>query len=136
MIRRRILVIVAAGLMLGAVASGQNPQEIKAPPAGGQPAHAFAQELAQRLSNNLRVKTIVGEPFKINSLTLIPILTTEFAFGGAAVAPPAGPAVVEAQSSTAGPDAFFVTGEARPLGFIVIGKGGTRFIPVANMTTK
>jgi hypothetical protein len=40
------------------------------------------------------------------------------------------------QNPAPGVDGFFMRGEARPLGFVAIGKKGTRFISVAKTSAK
>ncbi|MGD0783830.1 MAG: hypothetical protein ABSA30_13325, partial [Candidatus Aminicenantales bacterium] len=88
-----------------------------------QPANELADALAQRLGNDLHVKTVVGEPIKVGSVTLIPILMIEVGFGGGG-------------APGAGVDGFFMSGEARPLGFVAITKKGTRFIGVGRTPAK
>jgi uncharacterized spore protein YtfJ len=148
-------------LALGAVASGQ-AQERRAPAADpGKAASDVADALARRAGETLRVKTVVGKPVEVGSVSLIPILMVDLDFGGAdlvlpasppeggAKAPgssakaPASPATASATSAGASPapapappapigaDGFIVSGEARPLGFVVVTKQGTRFISVA-----
>ncbi|MGO4881337.1 MAG: hypothetical protein ACLP59_10995 [Bryobacteraceae bacterium] len=120
---RRIVTLVAASLIIGSLAMGQKPPEKKPQAPVVQPAHELADALAQRLSSDMHVKTVVGDPIKAGSLTLIPILTMDVSFGGGGVA-------------VSGVDGFFMSGEARPLGFVVIGKKGARFISVARTLTK
>ena len=133
---RKMVVVIAAGLMLGSLAAGQKPTEKKSQAAAVQPAHELADALAQRLSSDLHVKTVVGEPVKIGALTLIPIMMIDVSFGGGGVAAPGGPAAGAPQSPAPGVDAFFMSGEARPLGFVAIGKKGTRFISLAKTPVK
>jgi uncharacterized spore protein YtfJ len=128
--------MMAATLMPGALASGQSAPEKDHPAPVVQPASELASNLAQRLGNELHVKTVVGEPMKVGSLTLIPIMMIDVSFGGAGlVAPGHSPAAVP-QNPGIGGDGFFMSGEARPLGFVAIGKKGTRFISVAKTLAK
>lgn len=131
---RIMIAVVAAALMLGSVAVGQNPPERKPPAPAAQPDGELASALARRLSDDLHVKTVVGEPIKAGSVTLIPILTIDVSFGGGGMAAPGGAA--GSQNPPAGGDGFVMSGEARPLGFVVIGKKGTRFISVAQTPAK
>ncbi len=124
---RKMLLFIAAGLLLGSLALGQNPPEKKPQAPALQPAHELADALAQRLSNDLHVKTVVGEPLKVGSVTLIPIMMIDVSFGGGGMAP---------QTPAIGADGFFMSGEARPLGFVAIGKKGTRFISVVKTPAK
>ena len=87
-----------------------------------QPASNLADELARRLSHELHAKTVVGEPVKIGTVTLIPVLMVDVNFAGGAAPAPAG---------APGADGFLMSGEARPLGFVIVGKNGTRFISAA-----
>jgi len=115
---------------------GQNPPANKPQAPAVQPANELANALAQRLASELHVKTVVGEPVKIGSLTLIPIMMIDVSFGGGGMAAPATPAAAAPQSPPAGVDGFFMSGEARPLGFVAIGKKGTRFISVGKTPAK
>jgi len=126
-LNRKMVVVIAVGLMLGSLAFGQNPPEKKPQAPAVQPAHELADALAQRLSNDLHVKTVVGEPVRVGSLTLIPIMMIDVSFGGGGMAP---------QTPAIGADGFFMSGEARPLGFVAIGKKGTRFISVVKTPAK
>jgi len=130
-LNRKIHIVIAAGLILGSLAVGQTQQEKKPQAAAVQPAKELADALAQRLSNDLHVKTVVGEPFKVGSVTLIPIMMIDVNFGGLGMAAPGGPAAAAPQNPAMGVDGFFMSGEARPLGFVAIGTKGTRFISVA-----
>ena len=132
---RELVIVVAAGLMLGSPAVGQKPPEKKSQ-AAVQPAHELADALAQRLSNDLHVKTVVGEPVKAGALTLIPIMSVDISFGGGGVAAPGGAATAVPQNPAFGGDGFFMSGEARLLGFVAIGKKGTRFISVVKTPVK
>jgi len=126
-LNRKMLLFIAAGLLLGSLALGQNPPEKKPQAPALQPAHELADALAQRLSNDLHVKTVVGEPLKVGSVTLIPIMMIDVSFGGGGMAP---------QTPAIGADGFFMSGEARPLRFVAIGKKGTRFISVVKTPAK
>jgi uncharacterized spore protein YtfJ len=124
------LAVIAVGLVPGSLAAAQTQPEKKPQAAAVQPASELANALAQRLSNDLHVKTVVGEPMKVGSLTLIPIMMIDVNFGGVGTAAP-GIQAATAQSPAMGADGFFMSGEARPLGFVAISKKGTRFISVA-----
>ena len=129
-VNRRMVTVIVAGLILGVFAAAQTGQDSRPQAAAAQPASELAEALALRLANDLHVKTVVGEPMKVGSVTLIPIMIIDVNFGGAGMAAPGSPAAT-AQNPAMGADGFFMSGEARPLGFVVIGKKGTRFISVA-----
>lgn len=112
---RRTAAILAA-LSLSAFAGiAQKSQEKKTAAPGAQPAVELAGSMAQRLSQEMHVKTVVGEPIKADAVTVIPILTLDVSFGGIG-------------RDGAETDGFLMSGEARPVGFVVAGKKGTRFI--------
>jgi uncharacterized spore protein YtfJ len=130
-VERKVVIAIAAGLMLGCLAAGQNPPEKKPAAHAVQPASQLADSLAQRLSNEMHVKTAVGEPVRVGSVTLIPIIMIDVSFGGGGVADPGKPAAGASQNAEMGGATFFMSGEARPLGFVVITRKGTRFLSVA-----
>ena len=132
----KILIVIAAGLVLGSLAMGQTQQEKKPQAAAVQPASELANAMAQRLGNDLHVKTVVGEPMKIGSLTLIPIMMIDVSFAGGGMAAPGSPAAAAPQNLAPGVNGFFMSGEARPLGFVAISKKGTRFISVGKTPAK
>ena len=92
------------------------------------PMDQFAEALTQRLANSLQVKTVVGEPIKAGKVTLVPIIMIDVGFGGGGGGAPQNPEM--------GGKGFFMSGEARPLGFIVITKSGTRFVSVGKIPLK
>jgi len=49
---------------------------------------------------------------------------------------PSGQAVAAPQNPATGVEGFFMSGEARPLGFVAVTKKGTRFISVGKMAAK
>ncbi len=105
----------------------QNPAEKAATSAAPQTGD-LANDLAQRLSKELHVRTVAGEPVKAGSVTLIPILMVDVSFaGGVMPTPPKG---------APGIDGFLMSGEARPLGFVAITKKGTRFISAGSTQAK
>jgi len=121
-VRRKAILVAGLGLICGSLAMAQKPAE-KAPAPPAQAAGELADGLAQRLSKELHVKTVVGEAIKVGSVTLIPILMVEVNFAGAGVADP--------KPGTPGVDGFLMSGEARPLGFVAITRTKTRFISAA-----
>ncbi|HUA58837.1 MAG TPA: spore germination protein GerW family protein [Verrucomicrobiae bacterium] len=135
----RIVSAIAAMILAGSLAMGQNPgqnpAEKKAAATASQPAAQLADELAARMANDLHVKTAVGEPIRIGSVTLIPIVMIDVGFGGGGVAHPDSKAAVP-QSPEPGVDGFYASGEARPLGFVAITKKGVRFISVGQTPAK
>lgn len=124
--QRIAIVLVMAGLIWPSASMAQKAAEKATTPAVQKTAGPVAQTasdlagaLAQRLSSELHAKTVVGEPIKAGSVTLIPILMVDVNFAGGTVPMP-------------GVDGFLMSGESRPLGFVAITKKGTRFISVGN----
>jgi len=122
--KQKAIWLMAVELFCGSLAIAQKSDKgVSHPPVSGQPAGNLGDELARRLSRELHAKTVVGEPIKAGTVTLIPIIMVDVNFaGGAGPAPAAG---------TPGVDGFLMSGEARPLGFVAITKNGTRFISAA-----
>jgi len=155
--KHKVLVALLAGLLAFSLGGAQNPPEKTQQAAAPQGAYDLADALARRLGTELNVKTSVGDPIKVGSVTLIPILMINVSFGGggmsfpggapaAAVSPSAAPAPAAktppapqsapAAKPAAGADGFFMSGEARPLGFVAVTAKGTRFMSVGKTVVK
>jgi uncharacterized spore protein YtfJ len=132
----KMITIISACLMVSFLAAGQTPPEKKPQALAVQPANELAEALAQRLGNDLHVKTVVGDPIKVGSVTLIPIMMIKVGFGGGGSAMPGGPTAAALANPAPGIEGFYMSGEARPLGFVAITKKGTRFISVAKAPAK
>jgi len=124
---RKIASFLALGLLVFSAAFAQAPPEKKAPsPARAPlPMDQLVEAMVQRLSNSLQVKTVVGDPIKAGKVTLVPIIMIDVGFGGGGAAVP--------QNPDQGGKGFYMSGEARPLGFIVITKSGTQFVSVGKV---
>jgi uncharacterized spore protein YtfJ len=120
--RKKILALFAVSLLCFAVAFAQAPAEKKSSPPSKVPLpmDQLAEAMAQRLTKNLGVKTIVGEPMKVGKVTIIPIMMIDIGFGGGGGGAPQSPAM--------GGKGFYMSGEARPIGFVIVGKAGTKFV--------
>lgn len=125
--RKTILVVLVLGFFILSTAFAQNPPDKKSPPPpkGPLPMDQLAEAMALRLNNSLQVKTIVGEPKKVGNLTIIPILMIDIGFGGGGGGAP--------QNLEMGGKGFYMSGEIRPLGFVVVTKAGTKFITVGKI---
>jgi len=77
------------------------------------------------------VKTVVGDPIKVGSVTLIPIMMIKVGFGGGGSAMPGGPTAAALANPAPGIEGFYMSGESPAPGFVAITKKGTRFISVA-----
>lgn len=128
--RERCYIALFLGLFLFtlAYAGTQAEKKPQAQPKTPLPMYQLADAMGQRLANNLQVKTIVGNPMKVGKITLIPIMMIDIGFGGGGGGAPQDPEM--------GGKGFFMSGEARPIGFVVIGKEGTKFISVGKIPAK
>jgi uncharacterized spore protein YtfJ len=128
--RKRIGLFLAAGVFLAglALAQGQPQQKAGAPAKAPLPMYQLAEEMVKRLGNSLQVKTVIGEPKKVGKITIIPIMMIDTGFGGGGGGAPQNPDV--------GGKGFYMSGEARPLGFVVVTKAGTQFISVGKVPQK
>jgi len=125
---KRTVFALVLGFQIGVSATLAQDAPKKPAVSPRQPIGNLADELARRLSQELHAKTVVGEPIKAGTVTLIPILMVDVNFvGGAGPAPAA---------AAPGVDGFLMSGEARPLGFVAITKNGTRFISAAGAPPK
>jgi uncharacterized spore protein YtfJ len=127
-LKRVIPLVLMAGLLLLCVPLVYSQAEKKLQPKAPLPMDQLAESLSQRLSNNLNVKHIVGEPMKVGNVTIIPIMMIDLGFGGGGGGAPG--------NLELGGKGFFMSGEAKPIGFVVISKAGTRFISVAKIPRK
>jgi uncharacterized spore protein YtfJ len=124
-LKANILTFLAAILFLFTLAGAQNQADKKPQAKAPLPMYQLADEMAQRLGSNLQVKTIVGEPMKVGKVTLIPIMMIDIGFGGGGGGAP--------QNPDLGGKGFYMSGEARPVGFVVISKTGTKFVSVGKI---
>lgn len=128
--KSRILILLAIGLFVCGMAQGQAPSaktlqpQAKAP----LPMDQLAKEMAKRLADSLQVKTVVGEPMKVGKVTILPIMMIDIGFGGGGGGAPQAPEM--------GGKGFYMSGEARPLGFVVVSKAGTKFVSVGKIPRK
>ena len=125
--KKTILVVLVLSLFVNSTAIAQTPPDKKSapPPKGPLPMDQLAEAMAQRLNTSLQVKTVVGEPKKIGTMTIIPILMIDIGFGGGGGGAP--------QNPDMGGKGFYMSGEVRPVGFVVVTKAGTKFISVGKI---
>src|SRR3712207_4289977 len=79
--------------------------------------------LADRLGARFAASTFFGEPIQREDVTVIPVATLRFGFGGGAGSDPA-----KAQNGEGGGAACAST----PVGYIEIKRGRSRFVPVVH----
>jgi uncharacterized spore protein YtfJ len=127
---KKLLVLLVLGALVFSAALAQAPPDKKAPaPAKSPlPMDQLAEAMAQRLAASLQVKTAIGDPIKAGKVTLVPIIMIDIGFGGGGGGAP--------QTPEMGGKGFYMGGEARPLGFIVVTKSGTRFVSVGKIPRK
>ena len=121
-------------LLVSCLGMAQNAPQRKSQPAQPPSTSDLVDGMAQRLSHDLNVKTVIGEPIKIGTVTLIPILMIDVKFGSAATTVPSGSTAP--QNAVPPANLFYMTGEAKPLGFVAITKKGTRFINLVKSDAK
>lgn len=128
--KERCIIFCLLGLLFFSLAYAGAQVEKKTQPQAKAPLpmYQLAEDMAKRLGNSLQVKTVVGDPMKVGKLTLIPILMIDIGFGGGGGGAP--------QNPDLGGKGFYMSGEARPIGFVVIGKAGTQFISVGKIPQK
>jgi uncharacterized spore protein YtfJ len=130
-VKSKILAFLIMGILICGLGHVQAQTEKKSQPAAAKaplPMFQLADEMARRLTSSLQVKTIVGEPMKVGRVTLIPIMMIDVGFGGGGGGAPQAPEM--------GGKGFYMSGEARPLGFVVATKSGTKFISVGKIPKK
>jgi uncharacterized spore protein YtfJ len=127
---KQILSLLAVVLSVVLLASGQTVPGKKAQPPSKAPLpmYQLAEAMAERLGSSLQVKTVVGEPMKVGKVMLLPIMMIDIGFGGGGGGAP--------QNPDMGGRGFYMSGEARPLGFVVQTKAGTQFISVGKVPGK
>jgi len=84
------------------------------------PVAAATQAMVDFLTTNFHVKKVVGDPIKVGAVTIIPVMMVDIGYGG-------GGGGGSAEMFPVG-SGFFLSGELKPLGFIVISKSGTKFL--------
>jgi uncharacterized spore protein YtfJ len=124
----KLIAMAALALALSAGAPAGAQTGPKAAAKAPLPMDQLVEAMTQRLANSLQVKTVVGEPIKAGKVTLVPVIMVDTGFGGGGAAMP--------QSPDQGGKGFYMSGEARPLGFIVITKSGARFLSVGKVPKK
>ena len=126
--RAKLIALAALALMLapGVPAGAQTGP--KAAAKAPLPMDQLVEAMVQRLANSLQVKTITGEPIKAGKVTLVPVIMVDIGFGGGGASVP--------QSPEQGGKGFYMSGEARPLGFIVITKSRAQFVSVVKVPRK
>lgn len=112
-------------LMVSVLLAQEKPKaQAKVP----NPLSALTKGMTERLSTGLHVKNIVGDPVKVGNLTIIPIIMVEVGFGGGGGGAPGGQPM--------GGSGFYISGNAKPVGFVIVSKDGVKFVPVGQIPRK
>lgn len=122
----KIVLVVAGVFLLSVMSFAQEKEKPKGETVN--PVTLLAKGMTDRLSDSLHVKKAVGKPVKVGNVTIIPIIMIDVGFGGGGGGPAGQPQM--------GAHGFGFGGEARPLGFVVIGKAGVKFVPVGKIPRK
>ena len=133
--RKKWLLVLTMCLMLfslstGSVATKEKAEQAKPKTQAKQehPVSIITKLMTGVLTKNLHVKNIVGDPVKVGKVTLIPIIMMDIGYGGGGGGPQMG--------KEQGGSGFYMSGEAKPLGFIVITKAGAKFLSVGKVPRK
>ncbi|MGB8951253.1 MAG: spore germination protein GerW family protein [Candidatus Aminicenantales bacterium] len=128
--KRKFPVFLTSILLFSFLAFAETPVQKKPQPKADAPnlVTLLTEAMASRLTQDLHVKHIVGQPIKVGNVTIIPILMMDIGFGGGGGGAP--------QAVQAGGKGFYMSGEAKPMGFVVISKAGTQFISVGKIPRK
>ena len=118
---RKFLLVLAVLLVFSVSMAQEKP---KTKEVTVNPIVSLTKAMTDRLANNLHVKKAVGDPLKVGKVTIVPIIMIDVGFGGGG----GGPQMIA--------QGFGMGGEARPLGFVIISKTGTKFIPVGKVPRK
>ena len=132
--KKKLFLILAMSLMLFFLVEGlalsqekQQKEQPKAQFAQENPVAMMARAMTERLTKNLQVKNIVGDPIKVGNVTVIPIIMIDIGYGGGGGGGPVMQTGAGPQMQMGG-SGFGMKGEAKVLGFIVLSKAGVKFI--------
>jgi uncharacterized spore protein YtfJ len=123
---KRFVWVLAAVFLVSGMAMAQEKPQTKGETVS--PVTLLTKGMTDRLAESLHVKKAVGKPIKVGKVTIVPIIMIDVGFGGGGGGPAGQPQM--------GAHGFGFGGEARPLGFVVIGKTGVKFVPVGKIPRK
>lgn len=132
--RKKSFLVLAMCLMLFFFVEGlalsqekQQKEPPKAQVAQENPVAMIARAMTERLTNNLQVKNVVGDPIKVGNVTVIPIIMIDIGYGGGGGGGPVMQTSGAPQIQMGG-SGFGMKGEAKVLGFVVLSKAGVKFL--------
>lgn len=122
--------VLSLGLFVMLLLVGVLPaqEKSKAQAKAPNPIAAMTKNMTERLSSGLHVKNIVGDPVKVGKMTIIPIIMVDIGFGGGGGGAPGGQPM--------GGSGFYLSGNAKPVGFVIVTKDGVKFVPVGKIPRK
>ncbi|MCK4337408.1 MAG: hypothetical protein KAX11_05660 [Candidatus Aminicenantes bacterium] len=130
--KKRVLSVFILSLFLLFLAGSSGfagEQTEKTPPKKAvnlkNPISAMTQAMIDQLAKNLHVKNIVGDPVKVGSMTIIPIIMIDIGYGGGEGGP---------EKMRSG--GFYMGGEAKALGFVIITKKEVKFVSAGKAPRK
>ena len=130
--KKRLILVLVLGLiffLLGeGIAASKEQAKSKTKATQVNPVSVMTKAMTDRLSSSLHVKNVVGDPVKVGQVTIIPIIMIDVGFGGGGGGPGGGQAMAG--------QGFYTSGEARPIGFVIITKKETKFISVGKIPRK
>jgi len=129
MLKKMVLILIISLFVFLLVASAPVIEK-KSPniqPQQHNPIIKLTQSMTERLIKNLHIKKIVGDPVKVGSITIIPIIMLDIGYGGGGGGPAGGKQMG---------GGFYLGGEAKPLGFIIITKSETKFVSAGKAPRK
>jgi uncharacterized spore protein YtfJ len=105
----------------------QQKEQPKAQVTQENPIVMITKAMTERLTKNLQVKNVVGDPIKVGNVTVIPIIMIDIGYGGGGGG---GPIMQTGGSGMQmmGGSGFYMKGEAKVLGFVVLSKAGVKFV--------
>jgi uncharacterized spore protein YtfJ len=125
-----IVAFVAAAVLLSfAAGTALAAESKKAQEKTVDPVALLTKAMTERLSSSLNVKHVVGDPVKVGKTTIIPLVMIDVGFGGGG----GGPQGAQQQMGGKG---YGMSGEARPIGFVVISEAGVKFVTVGKVPRK
>jgi uncharacterized spore protein YtfJ len=116
------LILVSTALSGPAVGPGPKTPEPQAlsSTAAESPVSLALKSMLNLVLKDFHVQKVVGEPIRAGNVTIIPVMLVDVGFGGGAGGG-TGPSFPVGSG-------FYLGGEAKPLGFIVISRSGTKFL--------
>ena len=126
--REKFILFTGIGLMFFSLSLAVASAEEKPTVPAEHPVSVFTDSMSKSLLGNIHVKNIVGEPIKVGKVTIIPVMLIDVGYGGGGGGSFQGLSPVGV--------GFGLSGEAKPLGFIVITKEETKFLSVGKVPRK